>query len=49
MNFEDKIELLMAELDELQRRYDSLWNYFNAHQPFTLGEFMKMEFRGEEE
>ena len=49
MNLEDEIELLLAELDENQKEYDSLWNYINAHHPFTLSEWMKMPFRGEEE
>ena len=49
MKFDIEIELLLAELDELQKQYDSLWNYFNAHQPFSLSEWMKLQFRGEEE
>ena len=49
MNLEDEIELLLAELDEKQKEHDSLWNYINAHHPFTLSEWMKLQFRGEEE
>ena len=49
MNLEDEIELLLAELDELKVQYDSLWHYFNAYHPFRLGEWMKLQFRGEEE
>lgn len=46
MKLEDEIDLLHAELDELQARFDSLWTHFNNSNPFALSEWIK---RGEEE